>query len=113
MRRAQARERGGLSKVKCHTCGGRGHFARVCPSKKLENGSKQNRGNPKLSHITKGNTGVLQSTEDNRQLYILKGNIDGLEVKCLIDCGASKSFISSNFVARNNLRALKQGKGPE
>lgn len=76
---------------KCHDCGNIGYVARACPNSDYRTGQFQEESDHKLGEYTKFNFHKI-CTEPPLYLYV---NINGVDLKCEVDSGATTGVISS------------------
>jgi len=82
----------------CRKCGGKGHWARVCPS---ESGRVRQKKGPTES--TTVNCTCIQAA-NVASCYHLQGQLEALEVLCLMDPGSQVSLINADLVDTSSLQ---------
>lgn len=88
------REKCPAKEAECYNCNKKGHFARVCRSRKSTTCSLT--GDSTLSSVVAGFPKSLQPS-------VIEATIKGIKVQALMDTGSSESFIKSNLCKKLNL----------
>ena len=93
---------------RCHKCGKTGHFMADCPDNKVS---------AKASHVCAadqmlegGFVAKASSLKPRPSLLYLEAQINGKNVSCLVDTGATHSFMSPKLAKELGLLTQKAGK---
>lgn len=81
----------------CFSCGEKGHLANRCLKKKQQGAPQQNAMRGGVNHVT------LEDAQSAPDMVIGMFPVNSNPATVLFDSGATHSFISCKFIARNNL----------
>jgi hypothetical protein len=87
----------------CRNCDKKGHFSKVCRSKKTQNSYKSNTTTSafiaNLAYISANLPGALSKT-------VIKVKVNNMEANGLVDTGGSSSFIDDEFVQHHKINVF-------
>jgi hypothetical protein len=93
---------------RCHKCGKLGYFQMACPDNKVN--VKKNRGCTADQMLEGGFVAKASSLKPRPSLLFLEAEINGRNVSCLVDTGATHSFMSPKFAKELVLPTGRAGK---
>ena len=76
--------------VDCHSCGKRGHFAKVCMSKSGQSGNRQN----SVASISSGYIASAVGAPSCVNAAVVDVKIKGASVRALVDTGATENYLN-------------------
>ena len=101
------RDRQNRRDTRCYNCGRRGHIAWFCWGHRRgsqvqverSRGVQTEPTNLSTSKAT-GEQGILAESNNEHELLVLHGMVNGVQVSCLVDSGATHNFCSSDLIAK-------------
>ena len=93
---------------RCHGCGQIGHFIAECPNKKVS--VQDNLAGRANQMLEGGFVAKASSLKPRPSLLFLEAQIKGRDISCLIDTGATHSFMSPKLARELGLPAQKASK---
>ena len=84
--------------VLCKKCGKKGHFARVCMSKKSSTSAAMQDTDPVIAVLASAPAGLSKAT--------ITVKVNNLDTKALIDTGSTENFISAAVVKKRKLKTF-------
>ena len=105
------------SDILCFECGGRGHISNICPNNSRRDRAQREHSkspprdqNQAVRSASPGKSGGTKNIRFNpartsmRLLeYFVDVKVNGIQIRCLVDCGSATSSMQSNFYSFNFL----------